>query len=325
MSSLILRRVRHEPQVVKDVPPYDIQRNRIEVPMDDEHKAYYQKWLNAFSEWWAEMKRERDGVNVEAGSILTKLTYLANASFIPHYMLDPIRQGKDVEGQRWAKIIGQYKGPVVAKMKKAWALIREFIARGEKGLVFSYRTKNSDLGHLWCKKQGFASMVVDGRIQLTTKSGMDRSERHLLVQQFRERDYQVMWAGTNALAEGMNIPEANNGIVMDYYWEDIATRQAIGRMLRIQQQNKVTANYLLHKGAIDSYMAALSELKARSTDEAIDYMQFDDFHVDMVPDIKAYANAIVDGTTEVLTRKMWTAIDFMNKKADEEGDYGNTD
>lgn len=325
MSSLILRRVRHEPEVVRSVPPYEIQRNYIEVPMDEQHKLYYQKWLNAFSEWWAEMKRERDGVNVEAGSILTKLTYLSNASFIPHYMLDPIYKGADIEGKKWAKIIGPYKGPVVGKMRKAWELVREAIGRNEKTLVFSYRTKNSDLGHLWCKKQGFASMTVDGRDSLTVKSGNDRTERHLKVQQFRERDYQVMWAGTNALAEGMNIPEANNGIVMDYYWEDIAIRQAIGRMLRIQQQKKVTANYLLHLGAIDSYMAALSLLKARSTDEAIDYMQFDDFHVGMVPDIRAYADAIVDGTTNVLTRKMWTAIDFMTKKKDEEGDYDNAD
>lgn len=322
MSPLILRRIRNEPEVVACIPPYRIVRERVEVPMDEEHKTYYRKWLQVFAEWWAEMKREKEGQNVEKGNILTKLTYLANASFIPHFMLDSILGGKDEEGAAWARMIGKYKGPPVAKMKHAWKLIREAKHLGEKSLVFSYRQRNSDLGHHWSTKNGINSMVVDGRDSIKVKTGMDRSERHLKVQRFRSNAYDVMWAGTGALAEGMNIPEANHGIVMDATWDDVSIRQAIGRMLRIQQQRTVYAHYLMHHGAIDSYMFALSELKARSGDEAIDFMPFDDFHVGMVPDIQQYADAIVDGTQDKLARKMWTAIDFMQKKEEEEGDYG---
>lgn len=134
-----------------------------------------------------------------------------------------------------------------------------------------------------------------------------------------------MWAGIKALGTGLNIPEANHGIIMDYDWDDVTIRQAIGRMMRLQQTKTVYAYNLLHLGAIDSYMAALSYLKSRSADEAIDYMMFDDFSVKLIPDIQQYAAAIVDGTTEVIVRDMWTAIDFMNKKDDEEGDYGAVD
>lgn len=340
LSSLMIRRTRNEPDVASEIKPQKLVRSRIEIDMDEKHKAYYQKWLDEFAEWWAEMKRENEGKNVSAGNILTKLTYLANASFIPHHMLKniferaaqvqkkgtPDQRRAAAEGMQWAQRIGKYEGPMTAKMTHAIKMIIDHVKAGDKTIAFAFRQNSLDLGNLVCqKKLKFNSMVVDGRVPIKAKKGENRGQRHRLVEEFRFKPYHVMWAGTAALAEGMNIPEANRCIVLDYDWDDVRIRQAIARTLRLQQQKTVYATNLLHKGAIDSYMAALSYLKSRSADEAIDYMEFDDFTVQLIPDIRQYADAIVDGTEQVIARKMWTAIDFMNQQEDEEGDYGVVD
>lgn len=318
LAPLMLRHTRNEPIVTKDFPRKQVVRQFIEVDMDEEHKAYYRKWLQEFAEWWAIKQLEEEGKAGQQGELFTKLTFLNNASSIPHYMLEPILEGADEEGKVWAKKIGRYKGPPVAKMIKCWTLIGEAIKVYDKCIVFSARQKNSDLGHYWAKKNGLNSMIVDGRVALKPKAGEARGQRHNLVQNFREQDYHVMWAGLSALAEGMNIPEANRGFVLDTGWDATEPRQAIARMIRPAQMKTVYATYLIHKGAVDGYMAALCELKGRSGDEAIDYMEFNDFTVELVPDVKQYADAIVDGTEEIAKQKMWSAIEHIRRQQKEE-------
>ncbi len=35
------------------------------IDMDDEHRLYYKKWLDEFSEWWQKMKEEEEGETQE--------------------------------------------------------------------------------------------------------------------------------------------------------------------------------------------------------------------------------------------------------------------
>jgi hypothetical protein len=318
LAPLMLRHTRNEPIVTKDFPRKKVIRQFLEVTMDDEHKAYYRKWLKEFAEWWAIKQLEEEGKAGQNGELMTKMVYLANASSIPHYMLEPILEGGDEEGKAWAAKIGRYKGPPVAKMKKAWELIGEGVKAFDKTIVFSARHKNSDLGHYWAQKVGLNSMIVDGRVPLKPKAGEARGQRHNLVEAFKSQDYHVMWAGLAALAEGMNIPEANRGIILDCDWDPSTPRQAIGRMIRPAQMKTVYATYVIHHGAVDGYMAALCELKGRGGDEAIDYMEFNDFSVKMIPDIRQYADAIVDGTEEIEKQQMWSAIEHIRRQQREE-------
>jgi hypothetical protein len=115
----------------------------------------------------------------------------------------------------------------------------------------------------------------------------------------------------------MNIPEANRGILMDCSWDPAEARQAIGRMIRPAQQKTIYSTFLMHKGTIDGYMAALCYLKGRSSDEGLDYMEFGDFSTELIPDIKQYADAIVDGTQEQMKQKMWLAVEHIRNMARE--------
>lgn len=320
LAPLMRRHVRTEPEIVKVVPRKIVKTENVTVEMDAEHRDYYKKWLQKFAEWWQKMKEEEEGKKVAPGQLLVKLTYLANASSIPHTMLNGILSGKDDTAKQWALEIGRYRGPVTAKMKKSWQLIVQAAKQGDKVLSFSWRQANQDIGMVWAKKAKLNAMYVDGRVSIKPRAGMIRGHRHEMVEAFRHQNYHVMFAGLEALAEGMNIPEANWGIIQDCGWEPALPRQAIGRMIRPQQTKPIYAYYLMHHGTIDDYMMALCHLKGRASDEGIDYMDFDDFSTEMIPDIHQYADCIVDGTEEKVKAKMWTAIEHNRKVAEEEGD-----
>jgi hypothetical protein len=320
---MMLRHVRNEPKVLKDIPRKVLIENHT---FESRYgraitEAYYKRWLEKFAEWWMKMKEEEEGNKVPPGALLTKLTYLINASTIPHFMLDNILEGKDDEAKAWAREIGVYKGKSSpAKMRRAWEMIKANAAAGDKTIASSWRRANLQLGDNWCKKIGLASMIVDGTVSLTISKTTGRSKRHEMVEQFRHYNYHCLWAGLEALAEGFNIPEANHAILLDCGWAPSQPRQLIGRMIRPQQQKIIYADYLMHKGTIDDYMFALSYLKGRSADEAIDYMEFDDFSTDVIPDIHQYADSIVDGTEAKLKQAMWLAVDHLKRQIKEEGE-----
>ena len=321
LAPLMRRRVRNEPKVLKDIPRKILIETDLRIDMDDEHRAYYKKWLDKFAEWWQKMKEEEEGEKVPAGALITKLTYLINADTQPHFMLDGILKGQDDDAKRWASEIGKYEGKrAPSKMRKCWELIRENIAAGDKTIASSWRRANLNLGNDWCLRQKLASMIVDGTVSLTISKMTGRSKRHEMVEDFRHQNYHVLWAGLEALSEGFNIPEANHVLLLDCGWAPTAPRQLIGRCIRPAQTKTIYAKYLMHKGTIGEYMFALCYLKGRSGDEAIDYMEFDDFSTDVIPDIHQYADAIVDGKEEVLKQQMWLAVDHLKRRVQEEGE-----
>ena len=324
MAPLMVRHIRTEPEVEKDIPHIPQVLEDIRVPMDRHHRDYYQRWIDQFIIWWETMKEEEEGKK-KRGNVLAKLGYLRKAASIPHFMFDTIKNVKprnmdeedDVNDfRKWMEIIGPYKHKKpVAKILRARELVVDSIKANDKAIVFSYYRKNSLLGKHWADKLGIGSMIVDGSTSLSIKKSTGRSPRHELVQQFRHiKNNQVMWAGLTALAEGMNIPEANRGILVDTEWRPDKPWQAIGRMLRPQQTKTVWTQIVMHEGTVEEYMAALCHLRGKSGQEGIDYMEFDDFSTDIIPDFAQYAESIVTGDEAKLKSRMWLAVEEVKNK-----------
>jgi len=314
LSPFLIRRVRNEPEVAEYIPPVVCHYTDHRLPMDSEHRKFYQQMLELFKEWWQAMKEEEEGKKVGEGSLLAKLGWLIGAATNPHFIFDRlienVRKGKaDEITKKWASIIKPYKGPITAKMKKSIELIKDASMKKDKTIVFANRRQTLRLGNSICDRVGLQSMIVDGSVSLETKKGEARSQRHLVVQDFRFKGYDAMWAGIIALAEGMNIPEANHGIIYDTTWEPADAMQAIGRMIRPQQRKNVFVEFLMHEGTVDEYMIALCYLKKRSHDEGIDGISFDDISSEMIPDFRQYADSIVDGTEHILKRNMWLQVE----------------
>jgi SNF2 family DNA or RNA helicase len=329
LSPFLVRRVRNEPDVLKSIPDITCIYQDIKLEMDRFHKAFYKQWIDMFVEWFQAMKEEEEGEKVSGQNILAKIIYLFSASNNPHFMLDRLIQKSKEVGKakskseevllKWLKIIKPYKGPPTAKMLKSIEIIEDAKLKRDKVLVGCSRKDTIDLGDAISKKKGYNSIVVDGRVSLETKKGQSRSERHLRVQNFRQDKYNVMWCGLKALAEGMNIPEANRVIGYDTTWEPADTHQFIGRVIRPQQTKTVFVYMLMHEGTIDEYMTALCYLKGRSHSEGIDAAAFDDLSSEMVPDFRQYAESIVDGTEDILKRNMWLKVEQMKKQWEIEG------
>lgn len=327
LAPIMLRHIRNEPLVRKDISQKIIRMQEHAVLLDESHKKFYQLWLEKFAEWWAEKRKYEDGQeNAKVSNdLLAKITYLINASSIPHWMFDNLTSqkntGKLSESQRreraefatWAAVIGKYKGPATAKQKQALRIILAARKRGDKCLVASTRRKNLEFGRDWCEKNGLAAMKLDGSVSNNIKKGSNRSLRQEMINAFRLQDYWVAWCGLTALSEGANIPEANHGILLDYSWSPDEYRQFIGRMIRPQQQKVIYEEHLYHVGTIEEYMMMWNFLKASSADEAIDYMEFD-MTTEMIPDIRMYADSIVDRTEAKLNSRMRLAVDRLKRK-----------
>lgn len=333
LAPVMVRHVRTEPNVVKCIPRKEVISHDHKVTMDEVHRAYYQLWLDAFAEWWQAKMEEEEKKSTGEGSILAKMQYLKNAATIPMYMLDNIEKSKDEQAKKWAKMIGRYdkfckdrgvKPKATAKFIKLTGLLTEAKAAGDKSIIFCDRHANLALGERWSQKVGRGFVRVDGTVPITVRDGESRSKRHELVDYFRMNPHiDDMWAGLESMAEGMNVPEANHGFIADYGWDPTPIRQGIGRMIRPAQTKIIHAHYLFHDGTIEAYMCALCYLKGRSGDDGIDYMSFTDFTGDMVPDFRAYANAIVDGTQDFVAAKMFTAVDFLKRHSAQDDDEGS--
>lgn len=315
-SSMLLRRVRGEPGVREYLPDIKVSFNDIAVDMDDKHRAYYQIWLDLFREWWAQKKIEEDGEDTKGVKepILAKIIYLIGASTCPHGVLaNLIENTKKRSGDKilakWAKIIPPYSGPPPAKTIMSLNAIKTGALKGDKVIVFSTRQKTLDLGEQCCDKLGLRSMVIDGRVSNTIQRTTSRSLRHLMVQKFRTEDYNAIWAGITCLSEGMNIPEANIVLLHDTTWEPMDIMQGVYRVVRPSQTKPVFVTLYMHSGTIDDYMVGLNYLKHRSHCEGVDGQSFSDMTGAMIPDIRQYADSIVDGTEATLKRKMWLQID----------------
>lgn len=315
MAPFILRRHRNEPEVIAVLSRKDVIVQPISLDMDDEHRAYYELWLEKFKAWWQKMKEEEEGRKVKPGELMVKMGYLVNASTQPRWMLHNILKGKDEQAKEWAREIGLYKGGATSKQRKVFQLCEDVANSGDKGIVFSDRRNNLLFGMTWCAnhRPRIAALQIDGKVSRDIKAG-GRSQRQQMVNDFREGPYSILWAGLKSMRDGANIPEANHGIFMDLSWVPSDLEQAAHRMIRPQQKKTVFIKHLVHLGTIDDYMRLWCTLKAHCADEGIDFMEFDDFSSKMIPDINQYANAIVDGTESIVRAEMELAIEHIRKQ-----------
>ncbi len=347
IAAAMCRHTRIEPIVLKDIPLKPKQRIVLPLKMDDQHYEYYKKWLDKFSEWWAKKREKVHGEKAGATareSLIVKMTYLINASSIPHFIHDNIilqlkdkarkrgekrkaegrvatvndfaQDADDNEFMEWAKSIGPYKGPLTTKQKKVLELVAEAATLGDKIMIGSWRRKNLEIGKSWCDANKINSLLCDGTVS-TAVRGDGSSMRGDMIADFRNLEYTAMWCGLTALSEGVNVPECNRSAVIDYSWEPSEVEQFVARKDRPQQTKMQYNFYLRHEGTIDDYLYLTNILKANSAGEGIDFMEFD-LKAEMIPDVRQYADAIVDGTETKQRAKMQLAVDKLQKRKEEE-------
>lgn len=285
LAPKMIRRLNTEPEVQESVriPVPELHYEPIE--MDDRHRRAYEKVLRDFQEWYREAeeqareewRRGRGSGEVRRNEILVKLTALIGCASFPQLM-----------DEEWRRT-----GEPTAKQKRALELVKKYVGDGRKVIVLSRSVEGARWVCERIEKLGYSPLYVDGSVSLTWDKRTWTSKRLQRLALFRESEHHRVLVGTTpCLAEGLNLPEASAVIFMDYDWVPSVLAQAFSRVLRPQQKRDVHVHFLTCKGTIEEYMELLCDCKRRSIAEGLDYEEYD-FRLEDLPDIKAYAQALV--------------------------------
>jgi superfamily II DNA or RNA helicase len=237
---LMLRRTKQ--QVISDLP--DKQEQVIELELNPRHKKVYQTYL----------QRERQKVLGLLGDlarnrfeILRSLTLLRQAS-LDVALVDP----------KHAKIPS-------TKLDAMADRVADMVAEGHRTLIFSQFTRFLDAARRRLDALGIAYCYLDGSTR----------NRAAVLDQFKTGDAPVFLISLKAGGFGLNLTEADYCILLDPWWNPATEAQAVDRIHRIGQTNKVMVYRLVAKDTIEEKVMALKAKKAELFNSVVDHGTFE--------------------------------------------------
>ncbi len=251
LQPLILRRTKG--QVLKDLPVKSEQVFYCE--LEDQQKKDYEN-LKEFYRNSLTQKIESDGLGSSKIQILAALMRLRQAACHPG-LIDPSRVHESS-----------------AKLEILVEQLNEAIAGGHKALVFSQFTSFLAIVKSRLNQEGIKFEYLDGKTQ-------DRQQR---VESFQnDPSISVFLLSLKAGGTGLNLTAADYVFMLDPWWNPAVESQAIDRVHRIGQKNKVMAYKLIAKGTVEEKVLELQKKKRNlfdalvSSDETlIKKMSFED-------------------------------------------------
>lgn len=141
-----------------------------------------------------------------------------------------------------------------AKLEALSALVAELVAGGHRPIIFSQWTE-------MLKRIG-ERLTRDGVSYelLTGKQSIHR--RKLAERNFRAGHVQTLLLSLKVGGEIIDLPEANNVILFDPWWNPLAEQQAIKRAHRQGQKNPVLALRMIVQGSVEEGVLAMGQRKA---------------------------------------------------------------
>jgi SNF2 family DNA or RNA helicase len=136
------------------------------------------------------------------------------------------------------------------KYKQLKKIIENIESRGEKALIFSSFT--SYLEKIYDRQPSFLMIRATDSIQ----------RRHQIIHQWKTSpNYTVLMMNNRIGAEGLNLIEANNVIILDTWWNFVYEKQCIARAHRIGQQKPVNVYRMIMSKSIEELMLLKSQDK----------------------------------------------------------------
>jgi superfamily II DNA or RNA helicase len=129
------------------------------------------------------------------------------------------------------------------------------------------------LWYYWKDYKNFLADALDkaGISYDIASGGMTPEKKKDVTDRFREGGFRVLVASQGTLAEGFNLQNANYSIFVNIWYDYIKYAQAIGRIERNGQKNKMVNYMLVGKGSMEE--EAYKVLKKKMTlDEAKDFL-----------------------------------------------------
>ncbi|KAL1544086.1 DNA repair protein rad5a [Salvia divinorum] len=133
---------------------------------------------------------------------------------------------------------------------------------GSKSIVFSQWTAFLDLLQIPFSRSNITFLRLDGTL--------NKQQREKVIKQFSEdANIKVLLMSLKAGGVGINLTAASNAFVMDPWWNPAVEEQAVMRIHRIGQTNKVVIKRFIVKDTVEERMEAVQARKQRMISGAL--------------------------------------------------------
>lgn len=273
---MILRRLKEEPTVKKDVKIVKPILNVREFTADPEHWRVYKKYLDEFAELFRKYLHPElyEHERVKASVVLAQMQNLQFVSTMPQHT----KFNKFVDEYR-------YKFDFTVIQKELLHIIKENY-KTEKIILISQRPDFCSFLNVELEKLGIESGVFTGSITI--------EKRNILLDKFDQNTLRILLCSINVFKEGINLPSGSLVIIVDLDWTFQKLTQAYSRVLRPETKESPTIHILYYKGFIDDYLwqhirakksAVLSSIDRRTDTEEVEWVHWKDMTYKMLKEL----------------------------------------
>ena len=225
VTPFILRRLKSE--VLDELPPK--QESTIIVDMNEKHKSVYEEKKEYYKNLILENIKLK-GFKKSKLAIFQALTKLRQIASIPEIENENVNS---------------------SKLEVMFENLEDIIKNKHKVLIFTNFLFSIDLIAQEAQKRGFSYVTMSGAT----------SNRQETVNKFLNEDIDLFIMTLKTGGVGLNLTKADYVFIFEPWWNMAAENQAIDRVYRIGQKNKVFSYKLITKGTIEEKILKLQEIK----------------------------------------------------------------
>lgn len=225
VKPFILRRLKSE--VLNELPPKV--ENTVLIEMNERHKSLYEEKKNYYKNLILENIKLK-GFQKSKFAIFQALTKLRQIASIP-----------EIEDEN----------VVSSKLETLFFQLEDIVKNRHKVLIFTNFLYSIDLIAQEAEKRGFSYITMSG-------SSTNRKE---IVDKFLNEDIDLFIMTLKTGGVGLNLTKADYVFIFEPWWNAAAESQAIDRVYRIGQKNKVFSYKLITKDTIEEKILKLQKIK----------------------------------------------------------------
>lgn len=225
VKPFILRRLKSE--VLNELPPKV--ENIVLIEMNERHKFLYEEKKNYYKNLILENIKLK-GFQKSKFAIFQALTKLRQIASIP-----------EIEDEN----------VVSSKLETLFFQLEDIVKNRHKVLIFTNFLYSIDLIAQEAEKRGFSYITMSG-------SSTNRKE---IVDKFLNEDIDLFIMTLKTGGVGLNLTKADYVFIFEPWWNAAAESQAIDRVYRIGQKNKVFSYKLITKDTIEEKILKLQKIK----------------------------------------------------------------
>lgn len=254
ISPFILRRVKTDKSVIKDLPEKN--EMKIYVELSDIQLKLYKELVNNTLKQFESETSKNQGKSILILSLLTKLKQICNH---PYQYLH-----KSISYEELRKNFDDFVSQS-QKLERLLEMLDEVIDKNEKAIIFTQFTQMGDILEKVLKfKYDFPILYFHG--------GVPADKRKTIVERFQSKNIDsppILILSLKAGGTGLNLTGANTVFHFDRWWNPAVEKQATDRAYRIGQTEPVNVYKFVTIETIEEKIDNLIQEKKELADAVI--------------------------------------------------------